>query len=148
MTMDQLAADGRDHPPRAGIVDLTVNGEDTLQIVSISNNDTVSIGFNTVAGAMNGVAADWYVLCQGPKGWTSWNGTKWVSGTAAWKKHTSAASKISSANDNVQQTVVNVTLPSTALLAGTYTYYVGIVPWPNGKEGKENIVSVPLIVTP
>ena len=123
---------------------------------------SVTVNFNVVAGAQAGVEADWYVLCQGPKGWTSLksvtvttatkpksktkNGkttttstttNEWVKGTVPWKTQVAI-------EDIAEQNVLSVTLPSKTLPVGAYTFWVGIVP--NG--GKQDFVSVPLIVTP
>ena len=63
---------------RVGLADLTVNGQDGLQIVK--KGQQVSVDFSVEAGDQKGLLAEWWVLSQGPKGWSYWNGTKWVKG--------------------------------------------------------------------
>ena len=163
MTMDEMAAAAMTIHRAPGLVDLTINGDDSLQVVSNAAKTSVSVDFNVVAGKQAGVKANWYVLCQGPKGWTSLQTvttttvvkgkktttttTKWVKGTLPLYTQVAIADvPNTTASLNVLQTgnLLSVKLPSTTLPAGAYTYWVGIVP--NG--GAENFVSVPLIVTP
>jgi uncharacterized protein (DUF983 family) len=111
------------------MLDLTINGDDELQ--SVNKGAPVKVDFSVKAGAKEGMMAEWWVLCQGPKGWTSWNGKKWVPGIRAWRKSAPLA-------DVPNQNVLN----STRLATGYYTYWLGIYP----TDESENVVSVPLYV--
>jgi hypothetical protein len=117
-------------PP--GLVDLTVNGGDKVAVVK--KTDVVSIDFSLYAELKpKGMKADWWVMCQGPRGWSSWNGTKWVAGKRAWLKKSPL----------VDVPTKNV-LKSKLTVAGNYTYWVCIYP----TDGSQNIDSVSVVVTP
>ncbi|MGO8753056.1 MAG: hypothetical protein ACLQNE_44505 [Thermoguttaceae bacterium] len=177
MTMDQLAAEAVMIHRAPGMADLTINGDDSPQFVSISDKDPVSVNFSVAGGSLAGTPADWYVLRQGPKGWTSYQAVtkttgsgknkkttttnEWVSGTKPWISHTSTATGAMSPllpADPSETNVLNVpSLPNASLPAGMYIYWVRIVPWINKgttskpiwvKNGAEDNVSVILSVSP
>jgi len=119
-------------PP--GLVDVTVNGGDKVAVVT-RNKESVSINFSVYADLKpKGTKADWWVMCHGPRGWSSWNGTKWVYGQRAWLKNTALV-------DVPTRNVLN----SKLSVAGNYTYWVAIYP-KDGSKGEVDSVSV--LVTP
>lgn len=128
MTIAQMASYAKAIHRQPGLVDLTVNNSDALQVVKKA--DQVSVDFSIEAGDKNGMKAEWWVVCQGPKGWSSWNGKKWVPGFKAWRKGVALA-------DVPQQNVLKSKLPP-----GHYTYWISIDP----TDGSENFDSVPLYV--
>jgi hypothetical protein len=154
MTMDQLAAEAVQIHRAPGMADLTINGDDSPQFVSISANDPVSINFSVAAPiSLANTPADWYVLRQSLNtgAWTSFQtvitttgtGTKqkktttnkWVSGVKPWISHLSTATgALSPLLPAVpfETNVLNVPkLPSASLSAGAYIYWVRIVPMVN-----------------
>jgi hypothetical protein len=128
MPLDFMAEYAKGIHRQPGLVDVTVNGKDSLQVVT--KNDVVSIGFSIEAGDKAGTKADCWVVCQGPKGWSSWNGKKWVAGFRPWRKGMTLA-------DAPEQKVLNAKLP-----AGHYTYWVNI----DAADGSEYSDSVPVYV--
>jgi hypothetical protein len=128
MTAEQLATFAKGIHRQPGMVDLVVNGEDALQ--RVGKNDQVSVDFSIEAGDKQGMKADCWVICQGPKGWTSWNGKKWVAGLRPWRKGVALA-------DLPEQNVLKSKLPS-----GYYTYWVYVEP----SDGSEYSDSVPVYV--
>ena len=67
-----------------------------------------------------GTPADWYALCQGPRGWTSWDGrSKWKSGIRPYLKKTATNSGLVELRSN--------TVFSGRLAKGRYTYWVELV---------------------
>jgi hypothetical protein len=115
-------------PP--GMVDLTVNLRDHFQF--LKKTDVVSVDFSVYGDKKTGMNADWWVMCQGPKGWSSWNGTKWVAGKRAWRKGVKLPKEF-------HQNVLN-----SKLSPGNYTYWVLIYP----KDGSQNASAVPVTVNP
>jgi hypothetical protein len=98
----------------------------------VAKNAQVSVDFSIECGdEYKGMKAQWFVLCQGPKGWSSWNGKKWVAGFKAWRKGVALA-------DVPEQNV----LKTTKLAPGNYTYWLCIYP----TDGSEHYDSVPLLV--
>ena len=134
MTMDVLAKAAKGIHRQPGIVDLTVNHADALQVVKTTS--AISVDFSLQAGALKGMKADWFVMCQGPKGWTSWNGKKWVAGVSAWKKKTAANSVLADISKPLN-------VLKAKLAPGYYTYWVCIYP----TDGSQNTDSVPVFVT-
>jgi hypothetical protein len=176
--MDQLAAEAVMIHRAGGMADLTINGDDSPQFVSISANDSVSINFSVAGGSLAGTPADVYVLRQGPTGWSSYQAVtkttgsgktkkttttnEWVSGTAPWISPTAVGTALLPATPS-ETNVLNVTLPSktgvAALPAGMYIYWVRVVPmvntsktsvpkWVANPKAKEDSVSVILSVSP
>lgn len=129
MTLEQMANGAKTIHRTTELLDLTVNGDDRLQV--LKTTDVVSVAFSVDAGEREGMKADWWVMVQGPRGWSSWDGKKWKSGLRAWRKQVALA-------DVPEQRVL-----TTKLAAGHYTYWVGIYP----TDGSQNIVSVPVYVT-
>jgi mono/diheme cytochrome c family protein len=128
MTIQDMADYAKAVHRQPGMVDLFINESDTLKVVG--KNDRVSVDFSIEAGDKAGLKAQWWVICQGPKGWSSWNGKKWVGGLRPWRKSTAVA--------NVpEQNVLKSKLPP-----GYYTYWVSIDP----TDGSENFDSVPVYV--
>jgi hypothetical protein len=116
-------------PP--GLVEVTVNGGDKTVTVK-RNVDVVSIDFSVFADAKpKGMKADWWVMCQGPLGWQSWDGTRWWYGKRAWLKNSPI---VDVSNKNV--------LKSKLTIAGNYTYWVCIYP----TDGSQNIDTVSVVV--
>jgi len=116
-------------PP--GLVDLTVNGGDKVAVVK--RTDVVSVDFSLYADVKpKGMKADWWVMCQGPYGWSSWNGTKWVAGKRAWLK-----------NSPLVDVPTKNVLKSKLSVLGNYTYWVCIYP----TDGSQNIDSASVLVT-
>jgi len=130
MTLQQMsnAAQYIHRPP--GMIDLTANGSESLTI--IKKNTPLTVAFSVYAGTEAGSAATWWVMCQGPKGWMSWNGKTWVKGQLPWRKGVAVT--------NVTNQVV---LSGTQSLPGTYTYWVAIYP----SDGTSNVATVPVLVT-
>lgn len=126
MTIDQMAGYAKLIHRQPGLVDVAVNQRDTLQVVG--KNSQVSVDFSIDAGGKTDKAV-WWVICQGPKGWSSWNGKKWVNGLRPWKKGKPL--------QNVEQNVLKAKLPP-----GNYTYWVCIYP----TDGSEHFDSVPVLV--
>jgi hypothetical protein len=110
------------------LVDLIVNESDSLKV--LGKNDLVTVDFSVEAGDKKDMKAQWWVICQGPKGWSSWNGKKWVSGLRPWRRSTAVA-------DVAEQNVLKSKLPP-----GYYTYWVSIEP----VDGSEYFDSVPVFV--
>jgi len=116
-------------PP--GLVDVTANGDDKTVTVK-RNLDVVSIDFSVYADVKpKGMKADWWVMCQGPLGWSSWNGTKWVAGKRAWLKNSPL----------VDVSAKNV-LRSRLSTAGNYTYWVCVYP----TDGSQNVDTISVVV--
>jgi hypothetical protein len=85
MTLAQMTSAAKSIHRAPGLVDLTVNGSDGAVMADKAN--PVSVDFSVLTDATTaGVKADWWINCNGPKGLSSWNGTKWVSGNSAWRK--------------------------------------------------------------
>lgn len=99
------------------VMDLTVNHNDSLQVVQKKGNISVDFSVDTsVADGSSNLVADWYVMCQGPSGkWTSWDGKKWKSGIFPFLKKTKPT-------DIATRNVFKGTLTP-----GFYTYWAGIV---------------------
>jgi hypothetical protein len=129
MTVAQMAEVAKGIHRQPGMVDLVVNNEDTLQ--RVSKNDQVSVNFSIECGEKYGMKAQWWVICQGPKGWSSWNGKKWVAGLRPWRKGVALA-------DLPEQNVLKAKLPP-----GYYSYWVVIEP----TDGSEYSDGVPVFVT-
>jgi hypothetical protein len=133
MTLAQMATAAKAIHRQPGLVDLTVNNGDGLQLVK--KTDTVSVDFSVVVpDSLKGpppVKADWWVICQGPKGWTSWNGKKWTAGLRPWRKGVALA-------DVPKQNVL-----TGKLAPGYYTYWVSIAP----TDGTVNFDGVLVYVT-
>ena len=127
--MEQMAKAAKGIHRQPGLVDLTVNNGDGLQLVK--KTDVVSVDFSLEAGAKAGMKADWWVICQGPKGWSSWNGKKWKAGLRPWRKGVALA-------DVPKQNVLNAKLKP-----GYYTYWVSIAP----TDGSMNFDGVLVYVT-
>ena len=126
------------------MADLTINGDDSPQFVSISDKDPVSVNFSVAGGSLAGTPADWYVLRQGPKGSTSYQAVtkttgsgknkkttttnEWVSGTKPWISHTSTATGAMSPllpADPSETNVFNVPSLPNAELAGRHVHLLG-----------------------
>lgn len=117
-------------PP--GLVDITVNGGDKVAIVR--RTDVVSVDFSVFADLKpKGMKADWWVMCQGPYGWSSWNGSRWVAGKRAWLK-----------NSPLVDVPTRNVLKSRLKTPGNYTYWVVI----NAADGSQNVDSVSVVVIP
>jgi len=132
MTLSQMAKAAKAVHRQPGLVDLTVNGGDSLQMVKKA--DVVSVNFSVDAGAeagLDGQTADWWVLRQTKRGWSYWNGKKWKSGMRPWRKKTAIAD------------VENQNVFRSKLTPGYYTYWVSILP----SDGSEYSDSVPVYVT-
>ena len=128
MTQAQMARYAKYVHRQPGLVDLTVNGSDSQ--VSVTKNQYVSVNFATFPDDRTGMAADWYVLSQGPTGWKYFDGKKWKSGYKVWKKK-AALSEMAA---QVQYSKLTTT--------GSYTYWVQIYP----TDGSEHVDSVPVYV--
>lgn len=128
MPLDFMAEYAKSIHRQPGLIDLTVNGKDSLQVVK--KTDLVTIDFSLEAGDLAGSKGTCWVVCQGPKGWSSWNGKKWVRGFKPWKKGMTLA-------DTYDQNVLKAKLP-----AGHYTYWVNI----DAADGSEHSDSVPVYV--
>jgi hypothetical protein len=121
---------------RAGLADITVNGQDGLQ--TVKKGQTVTVSVSIVAGAEAGKSSDIYVIAQGPKGYTSLvpvskksTATKWVSGVKPWyTKHALA---------DMSSTTV---LTTKTLAPGEYTYWFCVYP----ADGSQYAPSVPVLV--
>ena len=129
MTMQQLANAAKFIHREPGLVDVTVNGADKLPAVNARTN--ISVNFSIHAGDKAGQVADWFVLAQGPKGWSSWDGSKWKSGIRAWRKKVKLV-------DVSSQNVLK-----GKLAKGAYTYWVKI----DLTDGSEYYDSAPVYVT-
>jgi len=129
MTLEQMAKAANTIHRTTEMLDLTVNGIDTLQVVK--DSDVVSVVFSVVAGEKEGMKADWWVISQGPRGWSSWDGKRRRPGLRAWRKKVALV-------DVPEQHVL-----TSKLTAGHYTYWLCIYP----TDGSQNLVSVPLYVT-
>jgi hypothetical protein len=129
MSMEQMAKAAKAVHRQPGLVDMTVNGSDGLQIVK--KTVPVSVDFSVLADAKAGVKADWWVICQGPKGWSSWDGKKWKAGLRPWRKGVALA-------DVPKQNVLN-----SKLSPGYYTYWISIAP----SGGSTTFDGVPVYVT-
>lgn len=128
MTMDQMAQYAQSIHRKPGLIDLTVNNDETLQFVQRA--DRVSVDFSVAAGKKAGKNATIYVLCQGPKGWQSWNGRTWKPGYVAWRK-------------NVKLADIPVTnVQNGRLKPGFYNYVISI----DLKDGSRNVDTVPVWV--
>jgi len=131
-TVQQLSSGAKYIHRQPGLVDLTVNGGDSLQIVK--KTTPVSVDFAVYPeelGAGPAPAADWYVLQQKPRGWSYWNGTKWRGGLKPWQKNTPVA--------DVTQNVLNAPLKKP----GNYTFWM-LLDIPTGEELGD---SVPVYVS-
>jgi hypothetical protein len=117
------------HIPPA-MISLTANGSGSLIIVK--RTTPVSVNFSLKPGPKAGMKASFWVMCQGPKGLTSWNGKKWVPGQVPWFR---SATMVNLPNVNV--------LRGTLPLQGSYTYWVAIYP----TDGSSNVATVPVLVT-
>ena len=129
MTLEQMSKAAKTIHRTTEMLDLTVNGDDRLQV--LKNTDVVSVAFSVECGDKEGVKADWWVICQGPRGWTYWDGKKWKRGLRPWRKQVALAD------------VPDKPVFTSRLNPGYYTYWVGL----DLADGSENFVSVPLSVT-
>jgi predicted CXXCH cytochrome family protein len=111
-----------------GMIDLTVNGNDSIS--SVTRNTNVSVNFSILAGAKKGLKSMVYVMANGPKGWSSWNGKAWVTGQVPWYKNVAL-------NDVPATNVVN-----GKLAPGNYAYWVVVYP----SDGTQNVGVVPVVV--
>lgn len=141
MTPEQMAIFAKGIHREDKLVDLTINNGDGLQILSKKNGAAgVAIGYSLKVAALDTpptpgkpVTGNWFVLCQGPKGWTSWTGKTWKSGISPWKKKAPLAD-------------VDVPKFLTAKLTpGTYTYWLGVESLSDGSE--DSYDSVPVYVS-
>ena len=130
MSLDQMAKAGKYIHRQPGLVDLTVNGGDMLQTVNKTKPVDVSFSLYPEVEGKIGQKADIWVMCQGPRGWTSWDGKAWKSGMKAWQKNTALA--------DITKRVVN-----GKLSVGSYTYWVQVF----GKDGSQYMDSVPVYVS-
>lgn len=117
------------HVPPA-MVTVTANG--SASVITVRRTTPVSVNFSINPGPKAGMNARIWVMSQGPKGLTSWNGKRWVRGQVPWKTSTPLA-KLSNVN------VLMGTLP----VAGQYTYWVAVYP----TDGSSNIATEPIFVT-
>jgi hypothetical protein len=133
MTLDQMAKFSKTIHREPNLIDLTVNGRDTLQ--TVKKTDVVSVDFSvdsSMVEGSKGKAADWWVLRQTTKGWSYWNGKAWKSGMRAWRKNVAIA-------DVDKQNVFR-----SKLTPGQYTFWVEILPSDGSEEYAD---SVPVYVT-
>jgi hypothetical protein len=124
-TVEQLSKTAKYIHRQPGLIDLTINGGDNLQVVTKTSR--VSVDFAVYTEEVEeaaGASADWYVLAQGPKGWTYWNGRAWKKGLRAWRRAPIA---------DIKQNVLNA-----PLAVGSYTYWVQI-DVPNGGEFADSV---------
>ncbi|MBI4403405.1 MAG: hypothetical protein HY537_04550 [Deltaproteobacteria bacterium] len=128
MTMEQAAKAAKTIHHPAGMVDLTVNGEEELVIVK--STDMVSVDLSVQAGDKAGLKATWWVICHGPRGWISWDGKKWKGGLRPWRKNVAVTD------------VDDLNVLKRKLAPGYYSYWVGLVL----SDGSENFASVPVLV--
>jgi hypothetical protein len=131
MSWLQLAKAAKYIHRQPGVVDLTINGSDNLQVVKRTTR--ISVDFDVApdeAAGAAGQAADWYVLQQKPKGWSYWNGTAWKTGLKRWR---------SAPVQKISKNVLNAPLTT----AGNYTFWVQL-DIPNGAEYAD---SVPVYVS-
>jgi predicted CXXCH cytochrome family protein len=133
MPLDKMAKTAKAVHRQPGLVDLTVNRSDSVQVVTKA--DIVSVDFSLLTDTQAGKKADWWVLCQTPKGWTSWDGKKWKAGRSAWRKKVPLA-------DVPAQNVLR-----SKLSPGFYTYWVQITPSDSSQKFTAAYDSVPVYVT-
>lgn len=129
MSMEQLSKGAKGVHRQPGLVDLTVNGFDLMRVVKTT--DKVAVKFSVDCEDQKGKKATWYVLCQGPRGWTYWDGKAWKTGNKPWRKGIALA-------NIAGQTVLNGKLTTK----GFYTYWVSIT----ASDGKQYVDSVPVLV--
>jgi hypothetical protein len=134
-TMEQLARAAKYIHRQPGLVDLTINGGDSMQFVTKS--ELISVDFavypkDDEGGDKTGMPADFWILSQGPSGWKYWNPAKktWKSGLKVSQKGV----MLNEASQNVY---------SGKLSAGSYTYWVQIF----SADGGEYVDSVPVYVS-
>lgn len=129
MTMAQMAQYAKSIHHASALVDIWAN--DTDKLLSVSKATPISVNFSVRAGAKKGMKADWWVMSQGAKGWSSWNGKTWKAGLRAWRKGYALA-------DVASQNILK-----SKLTPGFYSYWVALYP----TDKTENVVSVPIYVT-
>lgn len=131
MSLQQMSDAAKYIHREPGLVDVTANGYDKPPALKSTTPVSVSFSVSPTADQLTAkTKADFYVLSQGPRGWSYWNGKKWSSGSKAWVKG-QVLSKMS-------QTPFKGTLAK-----GTYTYWVKA----ELADGSEQADSVPIYVT-
>jgi hypothetical protein len=117
------------HRP-TGALGLTVNGSSQSPQV-LGSGDNVTVAFSVYTDTMKGKLtgnADIYVACNGPKGWSYWNGSKWVTSKTAtpYLKGKPVAN------------ISNKVVLNGKLGVGQYTYWV----WMNQTGKPQNVVTL------
>jgi hypothetical protein len=95
-----------------GMTYLEVNESTSEQV--LHKNQPVEVEVSIYAGSHKGEKANCFVLCYGPKGWSSWNGKRWVAGQVAFKTHMPLT--------NMPETTVMRSL----MPPGKYTFYLRV----------------------
>jgi hypothetical protein len=129
MSIEHMANYAKSIHRQPRLVDLTVNAGDALQV--LRKNDPLRVDFSIEAGDKNGMKAEWWVICQRPKGWSSWNGKKWVAGLRPWRKNAPLT-------DVPEQNVLKAWAQP-----GHYTYWICVYL----ADGSEYFDSVPVHLT-
>ena len=130
MNIQQLSNAAKYIHQAPSMLTLTANGSTSLAIVK--KGAPVTVQFSLKPGSKTGMNAAFWVMCQGPRGWTSFNGMKWVPGQVPWFKSTPMVN------------LNNIVLQQGSLsVLGEYTYWVAIYP----ADGTSVVSTVPVMVT-
>ena len=105
--------------PQLPLAKVTVNGDDGP--LTVSNGTTVAVEASLEGGSFTGSFADWWMLHEGPNGW-SW----WLPGTTFWLPGM-VPSIQAPIGDVAPMTVFNQTL-----IPGTHRFYFGVDSNANG----------------
>ena len=127
MSLDQMSSYAKYIHREPGLVDVTANGVDKLLVAKPTT--TVGVQYTVYPDERVGMSSEMWVLSQGPKGWTYWNGSAWKRGMKAWK---TAPLK--------EETVK---LPKVRLAKGGYSYWVEAFP----ADGSEEVDTVSVYVS-
>jgi hypothetical protein len=127
MTLDQMSSYAKFIHREPGLVDVTANGVDKLLVAKPTT--TIGVQYTIYPDERVGMPSEMWVLSQGPKGWSYWNGSAWKRGMKVWK---TAPLK--------EETVK---LPKVRLAKGGYSYWVEAFP----ADGSEEVDTVSIYVS-
>lgn len=128
MTLDEMSNFAKFIHRDPGLVDLSINGVDSLLVAKTTTDINVRLSFYP-EDAQVGMSAEMWLLAQGPKGWTYWNGTAWKKGMKAWK---------------TGPMPTRSTRPAAFKLAkGAYSYWAEVFP----ADGSEDVDTVSVYIS-
>jgi hypothetical protein len=130
MTMEQMATAAKAVHRQPGLVDITVNHRDDVQVTR--QNEQLTVDVSVEAGARAGMPADWWICASTSWGWYTWT-------PAGWKPGLFPSVKKYGVVD-----VPSYNVLTGKLYAGWYTFWFGIFP----TDGSAHLDSVPLYIVP